>query len=134
MKNSSGKFVAPNLVSAAAAAEGATVNPDLTYDPINASGAAAYPITSPTWIIVYQTQTDANKGTALKGFLNYIYNQGQKLAGLGGLRAAAQGAAQAGQGAGQEDHRPVLVISGEVARDGNPPPVPCPRPYVLHLA
>jgi phosphate transport system substrate-binding protein len=81
IKNSSGKFVPPNLVSAAAAAKGATVNADLTYDPINATGAGAYPITSPTWIIVYKDQTDAAKGQAIKAFLNYIYKQGQALAG-----------------------------------------------------
>jgi phosphate transport system substrate-binding protein len=80
VKNSSGKFIVPNLASAAGAAAGATVNANLTYDPINATGAAAYPITSPTWIIVYQTQTDAKKGAAIKGFLNYIYKQGQALA------------------------------------------------------
>jgi phosphate transport system substrate-binding protein len=80
VKNSSGKFIPPNLVSAAAAADGATVNPDLTFDPINASGPGAYPITSPTWIMVLTNQTDANKGAAIKGFLNYIYKQGQQLA------------------------------------------------------
>ena len=80
IKNSSGKYIVPNLASASAAAAGATVNADLTYDPINASGAAAYPITSPTWDIVYTTQSDANKGNAIKGFLNYIYTDGQKLA------------------------------------------------------
>lgn len=80
IKNSSGKYIVPNLASASAAAAGATINPDLTYDPINAPGAAAYPITSPTWDIVYVTQTDANKGNAIKGFLNYIYKEGQALA------------------------------------------------------
>jgi len=80
VKNSSGKYIIPNLVSAAAAASGATVAANLTYDPINAAGAAAYPITSPTWILVYQNQTDANKGAAIKAFLNYIYTNGQKLA------------------------------------------------------
>ena len=45
-----------------------------------ADGAAAYPITSPTWIIVYTDQTDAAKGNGIKGFLNYIYGNGQKLA------------------------------------------------------
>jgi phosphate transport system substrate-binding protein len=80
VKNSSGKYIVPNLVSASAAAAGATINPDLTYDPINAAGPAAYPITSPTWDIVYQTQSDAAKGNAIKGFLNYIYKQGQALA------------------------------------------------------
>jgi phosphate transport system substrate-binding protein len=80
IKNSAGKFIKPSIESAAAAAEGASVNADLTYDPINSDGPAAYPITSPTWIIVYQAQTDAAKGNAIKGFLNYIYADGQKLA------------------------------------------------------
>jgi len=80
IKNSSGKFITPNLVSAEAAAQGATVNADLTFDPINATGPAAYPITSPTWIIVYTDQSDANKGAAIKGFLSFIYGDGQKLA------------------------------------------------------
>jgi len=80
IKNASGKYIVPSLVGASAAADGATVNPDLTYDPINAPGPAAYPITSPTWDIVYVTQTDANKGNAIKGFLNYIYSEGQALA------------------------------------------------------
>ena len=73
IKNSAGKFIKPTLESAAAAADGASVNADLTYDPINSDGATAYPITSPTWIIVYTDQTDAAKGNAIKGFLNYIY-------------------------------------------------------------
>jgi phosphate transport system substrate-binding protein len=80
IKNSSGKFIVPNLVSAESAAGGATINADLTYDPINASGKAAYPITSPTWDMVYVNQSDAAKGAAIKAFLNYIYADGQKLA------------------------------------------------------
>ena len=80
VKNADGKYIVPNLVSAAAAADGTTVNADLTYDPINASGAGAYPITSPTWIMVMADQTDAAKGNAIKGFLNYIYADGQQLA------------------------------------------------------
>ena len=30
--------------------------------------------------MVYQDQTDAAKGNAIKGFLNYIYGDGQELA------------------------------------------------------
>ncbi|HEX5585812.1 MAG TPA: phosphate ABC transporter substrate-binding protein PstS [Acidimicrobiia bacterium] len=80
IKNSTGKFIKPSIASASAAANGASINADLTYDPINSDGATAYPITSPTWIMVYQTQSDAAKGNAIKGFLNYIYGDGQKLA------------------------------------------------------
>ena len=80
IKNSTGKFVKPSIESASAAAQGASINADLTYDPINSDGAAAYPITSPTWVIVYQEQSDAAKGNAIKGWLNYIYGDGQTLA------------------------------------------------------
>jgi len=80
VKNAAGNFITPTTAAASLALEGATVNPDLTYDPINASGAKAYPITAPTWLLVYQTQTDANKGNAIKGFLNFIYKEGQVLA------------------------------------------------------
>jgi phosphate transport system substrate-binding protein len=84
IKNASGKYVSPSTKSASAALVGVTVNPDLTFDPINASGATAYPITSPTWIMAYTNQADAKKGAALKAFLNFVYgtgaNEGQKLA------------------------------------------------------
>jgi phosphate transport system substrate-binding protein len=77
VKNTNGNYVAPSTAGAALAVAGATVNADLTYDPIYVAGAKTYPITSPTYIIAYQNQTDANKGNALKAFLNYIYGPGQ---------------------------------------------------------
>jgi phosphate transport system substrate-binding protein len=80
VKNKSGDFVAPTVAGAAAALASTTFNADLSYDPIDASGATAYPITSPTWIIAYAKQTDHAKGTALKDFLQFIYTQGESLA------------------------------------------------------
>ena len=80
LKNSAGSFVAPTLESATAALEGATLNPNLTYNPLNSPGAKAYPITAPTYILVYTAQTDPAVKAALKGFLEYIYGDGQKLA------------------------------------------------------
>ncbi len=81
VKNSAGKYVVPSLAGASAALAGITVNADLTYDPINAAGATSYPITSPTWIVVYTNQTNAAKGQALKAFLTFIFSKkGQKLA------------------------------------------------------
>ena len=78
--NKTGAFVAPTLEGAAAAVKGSTINANLTYDPINASGADAYPITSPTWIMVYANQTDKAKGAALKTFLQFVYDKGEGLA------------------------------------------------------
>jgi phosphate transport system substrate-binding protein len=84
IKNAAGSYIAPTLTSATAALQGVTPNPDLTFDPINAMGKSAYPITSPTWIIAYQNQSSAPKGQALKGWLAFIYGtgagQGQSLA------------------------------------------------------
>jgi phosphate transport system substrate-binding protein len=80
VKNKDGQFVSPTLDGAAAAVAGATVADDLTYSPLDPSGADAYPITSPTWIIVYKNQTDKAKGEAMKAFLNFILTDGQALA------------------------------------------------------
>ena len=77
IENSAGKFVAPTLEAAAAAVASSTFKADLTYNPINASGAASYPITSPTYIMVYEKQTNHAQGTALESFLRYIYSQGE---------------------------------------------------------
>jgi phosphate transport system substrate-binding protein len=80
VKNKAGDVVAPTVAGAAAALAATTFNADLSFDPINASGATSYPITSPTWIIAYAKQTDHAKGTALKEFLQFIYSSGETLA------------------------------------------------------
>ncbi len=98
IENSAKKFVAPTVEGAAAAVAGAKLSPDLSYSPINAPGAQAYPITSPTWILVYEKQSDHGKGTALKDFLSYIYTDGEgmaKAAGYAPLPAALVAKAQA---------------------------------------
>ncbi len=81
IKNDSGSFVEPSLDAATIALGAAEVADDLSYDPLNATGAKAYPITSPTWIMVYKNQTDAAKGAALKAFLLDVLTDAQDLAG-----------------------------------------------------
>ena len=80
IKNASGVFVAPTVAGAVAAVDAANVAADLTYSPLNGTGADVYPITAPTWIIVYQNQTSKTQGTALKSFLTFVLNDGQALA------------------------------------------------------
>ncbi len=82
VQNAAGNFVAPSLEASSAALEGATINPDLSYDPLNASGADTYPIVAPTWILVYKNQTDKAKGEATAAFLQYVLTEGQELAEL----------------------------------------------------
>ncbi len=80
VKNASGKFIAPSLASATQALVGVKQNPDETYNPLNTKNKAGYPITSPTYLLVASTQSDAAVGNALKAFLTYIEDNSNKLA------------------------------------------------------
>jgi phosphate transport system substrate-binding protein len=80
IKNKSGSYVLPTLDATSAALAGATVNDDLSYDPLDAPGATAYPIAAPTYLLVHRSYTDAAKGKAVVGFITYVLNEGQALA------------------------------------------------------
>jgi phosphate transport system substrate-binding protein len=56
------------------------VKPDLTYDALNPAGRDVYPITAPTWLLVYKNQPDTAKRDAITAFLDFIYGEGQKIA------------------------------------------------------
>jgi phosphate transport system substrate-binding protein len=76
VKNKAGTFVKPTPDGAAAAAANATVDDDLTFDPINADGDASYPITSPTYVLVLKTLSGA-KADLLQDYLKYVLTTGQ---------------------------------------------------------
>jgi phosphate transport system substrate-binding protein len=80
IQNKSGEYVEPTLDGASAALAGAEINDDLTYNPLNADGADAYPITAPTWIIVYETQSDQAHVDNIVGWLTYILTDAQDFA------------------------------------------------------
>ncbi len=80
IKNKDGQFVEPSLEGTTAGLEGATIEADLSYNPLNAAGASSYPITAPTFIIVKAKYDDAAKAELVKGFLKYLLNDGQDLA------------------------------------------------------
>jgi phosphate transport system substrate-binding protein len=81
IKNKAGKYVEASLDGASAAFAGATVNRDLTVDSLDAIGDDAYPITTPTYIIVYEKPTDEAKAKAMVAYLRYLLTDGQELAG-----------------------------------------------------
>jgi phosphate transport system substrate-binding protein len=80
IKNKSGAFVEATLdsVSAAAAGSVAATPEDLRVQITDADGAAAYPIASYTYILVYKDQRDAAKGKALADFLWWAIHDGEK--------------------------------------------------------
>jgi phosphate transport system substrate-binding protein len=85
IRNAAGQFVAPTTESITAAAAGAVekLPPDTDYrvSIVNAPGAQAYPISSFTWLILYQRQPDATKGKKLVDFIKWALSEGQGAAG-----------------------------------------------------
>jgi phosphate transport system substrate-binding protein len=79
IKNQAGQFVDPSPDAASAAAETATVNPDLTFSGVWTTGDAAYPITYQSYILVYEKQPSADKAAALKEWIGYLLGDGQKM-------------------------------------------------------
>jgi phosphate transport system substrate-binding protein len=81
VKNANGKFVKGSSDGVTAAANGALADfpTDFRAKPIiNGAGDTTYPIAAYTYLLVYQDQTDANKGKALVAFLYWALTDGQK--------------------------------------------------------
>jgi phosphate transport system substrate-binding protein len=80
IKNKDGQFVAPDVAGVTAAAEGAleAVKKDIAAPIANAAGAKVYPISGFTYIMVYKTNPNPGKGTAIKEFLKWAMTEGQK--------------------------------------------------------
>jgi phosphate transport system substrate-binding protein len=77
--NQAGEYVAPSLDSAKAAAANFTDIPaDLRFYIVNAPGSGSYPISGFSWIIVYQNQSNADKGQAVANMLWWLTHQGQQ--------------------------------------------------------
>jgi len=80
VENAAGKFVKADLagVTAAAAAAANEIPDDFRVSITNAPGATAYPISSFTWLLIPAQIPDATKRDAIKGFLKWMLEDGQK--------------------------------------------------------
>ena len=82
IQNAAGQFVAPSAAGATAAAAGAISkfppNTDYRISIVNAAGAEAYPITSFTWLLVYERMADAAKAKKLSDFVKWALTDGEK--------------------------------------------------------
>ncbi len=79
VKNQAGQYLAPSSAGASAALSQASIKPDLTFSAAWAPGASSYPITAPSWVLVYQKQANANDVKMLKAYIGYLEGDGQKL-------------------------------------------------------
>jgi phosphate transport system substrate-binding protein len=84
IQNAAGTFILPSIESVTAAASGVMSklgpNSDYRISVVNAPGADTYPISSFTWLLVYQRQPDATKGRKLVDFLRWALTEGQQSA------------------------------------------------------
>lgn len=84
LENKSGNYVEPTLESTAAAGDGLKVPDDLRFDAINSPNPEAYPISSATFLLVYEDlckagiKEQAAKDT--KTFIDYGLGAGQDVA------------------------------------------------------
>lgn len=79
LQNKDGKWLAPSLQGASAAAAAAKIPDDMRVSIVNAPGADAYPIAGFSWALIYQDQKDKAKGEALVNFINWAIHDGQNL-------------------------------------------------------
>lgn len=79
LKNKAGKWVGPSLQGASAAAAQATIPDDYRVSIVNAPGDESYPISTFTWLLVYEKQTDKVKGEAVVRLIDWMIHDGQSL-------------------------------------------------------
>jgi len=82
IKNAAGEFVKPsaNSIAAAATANGSKMTNDFRVSLTNALGKESYPISSFTWFYVPAVAKDPGRGSAVAGYLRWVYTGGQKIA------------------------------------------------------
>ena len=82
VQNAAGKFVAASTESVtAAAAEAAKQMPaDFRVSITNAPGQEAYPISSFTWLLLYESPSDKAQAKIMNDFVNWALTDGQKFA------------------------------------------------------
>jgi phosphate transport system substrate-binding protein len=77
LKNQAGSFVTPSIQAITADASQATSLSSSKYSIINEPGAGSYPLANFSWTLLYQKQTDTNKGLAIGKLIDYVVTTGQ---------------------------------------------------------
>jgi len=82
VKNAAGRYVKASLesVTAAAASSVDTMPADFRVSITNAPGEGAYPISSYTWLLLYEHPTDKQRARIMVDFMKWALTDGQKYA------------------------------------------------------
>jgi phosphate transport system substrate-binding protein len=79
IQNKAGNYVKADVETVSAAAAGVDMPKDFRVSIVNASGENAYPISTFTWILVYESNT-GGKGKILRDVLKWALTEGQPMA------------------------------------------------------
>lgn len=77
VRNRAGVFVEPSAAGATAAASAVKVEADLSFDPLDAPGAAAYPIVYTTYAVLAPSHVDTATWPWITGYLRYLLGDAQ---------------------------------------------------------
>jgi phosphate transport system substrate-binding protein len=82
VQNPAGEFIRASTQSVTAAAAGAAAKmpADFRVSITNAEGKGAYPISSFTWLLLYENPQDKNQSRAMVDFVKWALGDGQKFA------------------------------------------------------
>src|SRR5438093_1008481 len=78
VQNAAGNFVRASLDPVTAAAAASAMPADFRVSITNAQGNDAYPISSFTWILMYQNPTDRQRARIMVDFMKWALTDGQK--------------------------------------------------------
>src|SRR6185295_166804 len=83
VQNMAGEFVKASVasVTAAAAAAAGQMPPDFRVSITNAPGKGVYPVSSFTWILLYENPKDKTQSKVMVDFMKWALTDGQKFAG-----------------------------------------------------
>jgi phosphate transport system substrate-binding protein len=80
VQNKSGQFVKADLDSVRAAAAAVKMPADFRVSIVNAPGEKSYPISTYTWLLVYDKNKDPQTGAVLSKLLTWVLTDGQAIA------------------------------------------------------
>jgi phosphate transport system substrate-binding protein len=80
VQNAAGEFVKASADSVTKAAAGAAIPEDFRVSITNPPGAGAYPISSFTWLLLYENASDKGRAKTMVDFVRWAITDGQKFA------------------------------------------------------
>ncbi len=91
VQNATGEFIKASPDAVTKAAAGATIPADFRVSITNAPGAGAYPISSFTWILLYQMPSDTARSKMMVDFMKWALDRRAEVRHGHGLRAGPRG-------------------------------------------